>query len=162
MIGLVLRAVGGGGVPGTGCCAVIVGVAVAICALCGINKCMKLRMRDCGCIKRWMRATGSDKFDDFELIINVHEATYTAASKSKYVSKLTTAVRVTAGAQTVKTDDSSKGIFQQMLQIFIEQGTEYVLVELMDSRDRKVAGSLKLDIMSDILHAKEPITEKVY
>mmetsp|Transcript_88739 Transcript_88739/g.198405 ORF Transcript_88739/g.198405 Transcript_88739/m.198405 type:complete len:323 (-) Transcript_88739:7-975(-) len=116
---------------------------------------MKLRMRDCSCIKKWMRATGADKFDDFEVVILVHEVLMTSNKP-----KVATVVRVTAGAQTVQTDESNKGIYQQPLSVYVEQGTDCVELELMESRSRKVLAYLKLDPMQDILRPKAPLLEK--
>merc|ERR1719464_1415166 len=147
MIGLLLRGLGVGLFPCEGLC---VGIAGSIVAICGISSCMKFRMRDCTCIKKWMRMTGSDKFDDFEMMMLVHEVQCTTSK-----SKLTTLVRVTAGMQVVETDESNKGIFQQPLSIFVEQGTDVVNIELLNYRDRKVLAGLKLDIMKDILDRKE-------
>jgi len=159
MIGFILRSfclLGGEGFCIEGFCVVVATTIVAICAMCGINQCMKLRMRDCGCIKKWMRATGADKFDDFEMMVLVHEVQYTSSR-----SKLSTLVRVTAGLQTVETDPSSKGIFQQPLSVFVEQGTDSVNVELLNSRERKVLACLKLDPVQDVLKNKQGITEKL-
>jgi len=141
---------------GEACCIGIETSIVAVCAICGITRCMKLKMRDCGCIKKWMRATGADKYDDFEMMVLVHEVQYTSSR-----SKLSTLVRVTAGLQTVETDGSTKGIFQQPLSVFVEQGTDSVNVELLNSRERKVLACLKLDPVQDILKNKQGITEKL-
>lgn len=154
MIGLVLRGLGFG-LPGEGLCVGFVASLMAVCAFCGIHRCMKLRMRDCGCIKKWMRATGADKFDDFEMILLVHEVFMTNTKK------VSTIVRVTAGVQTVQTDESNKGIFQQPLSLFVEQGTVSIDVELLDARGRKVLAFLKLDPMQDFLRPKQPMKEKV-
>eukprot|EP00418_Pyrodinium_bahamense_P077876 CAMPEP_0179074414 /NCGR_PEP_ID=MMETSP0796-20121207/33073_1 /TAXON_ID=73915 /ORGANISM="Pyrodinium bahamense, Strain pbaha01" /LENGTH=352 /DNA_ID=CAMNT_0020771635 /DNA_START=61 /DNA_END=1119 /DNA_ORIENTATION=+ len=148
MIGFVLRGLGFG-VPGEGLCLGLIAGAVAICAFCGINRCMKMRMRDCGCIKKWMRATGTDKYDDFEMMVLVHRATMTTTTKSPSI------VRVTAGQQTVETDPSKEGIFQANLSVFVEQGTQEVDVDLMDPSGRKVLASLKLDPLKDILQKGE-------
>merc|ERR1719264_2016014 len=103
-----------------------------------------------------MRLTGTDKFDDFEMMMLVHDIQCTT---SKH--KLTTLVRVTAGLQVVETDESSKGIFQQPLSIFVEQGTDVVNIELLNYRDRKVLAGLKMDILKDILERKEGRHEQV-
>jgi len=155
MIGFVLRGLGFG-LPGEGCCLILGSSLIAICAICGISRCMKFRLRDCGCIKKWMRATGTDKFDDFEMMMLVHDVQCTTTK-----TKLNTLVRVTAGLQTVETDESNKSIFQQPLSIFVEQGTEMVNVELLNSRERKVLASLKLDTLKDILEPKPNMHEKV-
>lgn len=155
MIGFILRGLGFG-LPGDTLCVALATSVVAVCAICGVTRCMKLRMRDCGCIKKWMRASGADKFDDFEIMVLVHEVQYTASK-----SKLATLVRVTAGLQTVETDGSNKGIFQQPLSVFVEQGTDCISVDLLNSRDRKVLATLKLDPVQDILQSKSGMTEKV-
>lgn len=155
MIGFVLRGLGFG-LPGEGLCIALAASALAVCAFCGIHRCMQLRMRDCGCIKRCMRATGADKFDDFEMLLLIHEVFMTTNK-----GKVTTLVRVTAGMQTVETDESNKGIFQQPLSVFVEQGTETIDVELLDARGRKVLAHLKLDPMQDVLRSKDTIHEKV-
>lgn len=113
-------------------------------------------MRDCGCIKWCMRATGTDQFDDFELLVVAHEALYTTTSKRS------TIVRITAGAHSVQTNESSKGIYQQPLHIFIEQGTEFLLVELYDTRERKVLATLKLEILKQIKSPPEPVSETLF
>jgi len=64
--------------------------------------------------------------------------------------KMTTAVRVVAGSHHVKTDDSSNGIFQQPLHIFVEQGCKTIQVEWVDSSGR-VLGVKSLDVKNDVL-----------
>merc|ERR1719359_306787 len=100
---------------------------------------MKCRMRDCTCVKRLLRWTGTDEFDDFELMILVHEAIFEHKD-----AKITTVVRVTAGAQTVSTDPNTNGIFQQPLHVLVEQGTDHIVVDLIDTRSRVLA-TLPLD-----------------
>lgn len=153
MFGFVLRLLSLGMVDGSGLALCCGGSICAICALFGLYRCSKLRMRDCSCIKWCMRATGTDEFDDFDLMVIAHEATFTSLSKK------TTKVRLTAGIQQVQTNDSSKGIYQEALQISIEQGTPYLLIELMDGRT--VLANLKVDILSGILKAA-PVAEKEY
>merc|ERR1719261_620057 len=92
------------------------GAIAALVVICGC--CMRCRMRDCACIKRCLRCIGVDKFDDFEMMVLVHEALYTASAQ-----KMSTLVRITAGGQTVSTDQNSKGNFQQPLTLFVEQGS---------------------------------------
>lgn len=129
---------------------------LACCAIFGVYKCMNCRLRDCGCMKRWFRVTGVDVFDDFELFVVAHEALYTASTH-----KLSTFVRLSAGRQKVSTDASSRGIFQQPLSLFVEQGTDTILVELMDSGSRVLA-NLKFNVAQDILNSKEAIREKLF
>lgn len=147
MIGLVARAAMGGNNP----CYSIMAPIIAIVALCGIYKfCCKCRIRDCGCIKRFLRVTGTDTFDDFDIMMLVHSVKFTTTDKK------TTFVRVTAGDFQVETDPNQNGIFQQTLNVFVEQGTEYLLLELLDSSKRKLA-EMKMDIDKDILSDGIPI-----
>merc|ERR1719353_1500165 len=96
-------------------------------------------MRDCSCIKRCFRCLGIDKFDDFEMMVVVHEALYTSAA-----TKMSTMVRITAGPQSVQTDPNSKGNFQQPLTVFVEQGSGHIQVDLLDS-SKRVLAKLSLD-----------------
>jgi len=127
----------------------------AVVALCGICKCMKCGLRDCACMKKLLRFIGHDEFDDFELMILVHEATF----ESK--AKMSSSVKVTAGRQNVQTDANSDGVFQQPLHIQVEQGTENVVVELLDSRSYVLA-EMKLEIMGHILNEQNLQPEMVY
>lgn len=127
-----------------GPCAIIAGI-VAVFAICGCVKCMRCRMRDCACCKRMLRVTGHDEFDDFELMMLVHEAQF-----ERKEAKMTTVVRVTAGAHSVRTDPNSNGIFQQPLHITVEQGTDVICVDLLDSSGRVLA-QLALNTVEDIL-----------
>jgi len=136
-------------------CAIVACVA-AIAALCGCARCMRCSIRDCYCFKRLLLWVGHDKFDDFELMVLVHEAIF-----EKKESKLTTVVRVTAGKQQVETDPNSNGIFQQPLHIMVEQGTEHVVIDLMDNKSRVLA-SLSLDAMQDVMLVKVHEPEKTY
>lgn len=115
----------------------------SICALCGFYKLSKFRIRDCFCIKWCMRASGTDEFDDFEVQIVVHEATYVSTSKRQ------AKVRVTAGKHKAETSVSSKGFFHEALVLFVEQGTGNVTVELVEKHT--ILASLKLNVMKDIL-----------
>lgn len=150
MIGLVLESMFSGPMMIIQC---IAGVALVF----GCISCMRCRMRDCTCIRRCFRCLGIDQFDDFEMMVLVHEAMYTASA-----SKQTTMVRVTAGQQTVETDTSSKGNFQQPLTIFVEQGAATIVIDLCDD-SKRVMAKLTLDTMKDILKAEhQTISEKVF
>lgn len=138
-----------------GPCAIMAGIA-ALLTICGCVRCMRCRMRDCACCKRCLRITGHDRFDDFELMMLVHQAMF-----DRQEAKLTTVVRVTAGVQSVRTDPNSNGIFQQPLQIFVEQGAQSVIVDMLDSRDRVLA-TLTLDTMKDVLGPSVHQPEHVY
>lgn len=147
MIGLIAEGLLGGVVRSAlaGPCAILTGIA-AIFAICGCVKCMRCRMRDCGCCKRMLRVTGHDEFDDFELMLIVHEALF-----EKSVAKLSTIVQVTAGRHQVCTDANSNGIFQQPLDIMVEQGTQHILVDLMDS-NKRVLATLTLNTVEDVVN----------
>jgi len=159
MIGLIARGVGG---EMAGPCAMILLPIIAICALCGIWKfCCKCRLRDCGCIKRMLRCVGTDPFDDFDMMIQVHSAKFTSAART------TTFVRVKAGDMVVETDKSEEGVFQQALNLLVEQGSPCLEFELCDGR-KKVLATLKMDIMKDILKLEDgqmninAVNEKVF
>lgn len=92
-----------------------------------------------------LRCLGYDSFDDFDLLVHVHEV----AMEHK-ASHLRTQVRLSAGHQKVSTDKSSRGIFQTPLLIHVEQGTVYLLVELI-SESGTVIAAHKLNIVKDIL-----------
>jgi len=113
-------------------------------------KCAKCRCRDVPCVKRLLRWCGCDGFDDFDIIIVVHEAVFSSAG-----SKVQTLVRLTAGRHQVSTDESSNGRFHQPLELFVEQGTSQIGIELMDASSRKVLASMKLDPARDVLEAPE-------
>jgi len=138
-----------------GPCAIIAAIG-AIFAICGCIRCLRCRLRDCGICKRFLRATGHDKFDDFELMLLVHEAKFERSH-----AKVQTVVRVTAGRHHVRTDPNSNGIFQQPLNISVEQGTEKVNVDLLDNYDRVIA-TLRLDVMENLLKPENHRPESTY
>jgi len=138
---------------------IICGSIAAACAIFGFVRCRRFRCRDIAFIKSMFRCVGVDGFDDFEVMILVHEATFTTGQKGK--RKTNTFARITAGMQVVKTDENSKGIFQQPLTILVEQGTSLILVELCDHRS-KVLATLKLDPVIDILQATKLPSEQLY
>merc|ERR1719408_551862 len=146
MIGLLVDGVFGYMVRGAlaGPCAILAGI-VAMFAICGCVRCMRCRLRDCACCKRMLRATGHDEFDDFDLMMLVHEAAF-----ERNQAKVTTVVHVTAGRHQVRTDPNSNGIFQQPLHIFVEQGTDTIVVDLLDSHNRVLA-TLTLNTMEQVL-----------
>lgn len=155
MIGLVFRALGmggGGGLMDGSCLLILGGSALAVLTLCGICKCAGCRMRDCGCIKRFLRSTGTDKFDDFEMLVVIQESTFTSSK-----AKMHTCVRIKAGSQVVMTNEVSKGVGGETLSIFVEQGTDAIIVDLMDAREKKVLGTLKLDPVKDLIENKAAI-----
>jgi len=157
MIGLFLRMAVGELVM------LICGSIAAACAICAsIRCCKRFRCRDIGCVKSMLRWVGVDRFDDFEVMILVHEATFSSGKdKQVKLAKMTTFAKITAGVQTVETDPHSNGIFQQPLTIFIEQGTSKILIEICDDRSRVLA-TLKLDPSLDILQARVLPSEQVY
>jgi len=112
--------------------------------MCGLMYCCRCKLRDCSCCKRFLRATGTDPFDDFELLVLVHEAAYTSKSK------IDVFIRIRAGDHLVETASSPQGIFQQAVCIFIPQGTDFIILDLMNS-SKKVLAELKLPIVKDVL-----------
>lgn len=161
MIGMVMEAMFGN-LP-----MMICGSIAAAFAICGLYRCMRCRCRDIACVKSILRWFGVDGFDDFEVMILVHEASFTQGKDKKMKlavpvhSKLTTFARITAGVQTVETDHNSKGIFQQPLTIFVEQGTSEIVIDLLNDRS-KVLATLKLDPVVDILQAKVLPNEQLF
>lgn len=122
--------------------AILIASASTILALCGCAACAEFRLRDWFCIKRCLRWTGKDAFDDFELMVFVHEINCDE-------HKLARRVRVTAGDHTVRTDRQTKGVFQQPLSVFVEQGTLLIFVDLLDNGGGVLA-TLKL-VAADVL-----------
>lgn len=102
---------------------------------------------------------GHDKFDDFELMVLVHEAMFEHKD-----AKMATIVRLTAGAENVSTDQVSNGIFQQPLHIMVQQGTTQILVELLapTTLGFKVLANLKLDTLKDALGSGSMQAELVH
>lgn len=133
----------------------VAALAVALAACCCFAKCLRCQARDCLCLKRLFLWSGHDKFDDFELMVMVHEAIF-----EKVEDERSTMVRVTAGRHSAKTDTNCKGIFQQPLHLLVEQGTEYVVVDLLD-RFSRVLASLTLDVTLEIINVKNH-SERVY
>jgi hypothetical protein len=126
----------------------IISCVLAVLTMCGgvccVRQWRKFRIRHCGCVKRWLRFTRVDGFDDFDLLCHVHEVKFTGEKNMKF------RVRITAGDQIVKTS-ATKGIFQNTLSVFIEQGTTDVLFELV-SVSHVVLAHVKLDLQRDILN----------
>lgn len=132
---------------------------IVMAALCCCVNCMRCQPRDFLCLKRLFLWTGRDKFDDFELMVLVHEAIFEKTVAA--VAKLTTIVRLTAGNHVVKTESSSNSIFQQPLHVLVEQGTKKVVVDLLDGSSRVLA-SLMLDPAQDIIGVKRHEGDKLY
>lgn len=86
----------------------------------------------------------------------VHEAIF-----ERKEAKLTTVVRVTAGSHHVRTDPNSNGIFQQPLNVFVEQGTQNIIVDLLDNHDRVLA-TLLLDAVDDVLDKSVHCPEQLH
>lgn len=122
----------------------IIGSVAAVAAICGCMACFRFRCRNLRCVKTLLRWIGVDEFDDFEMMVLVHEVMYQAQSKQ------TVAVQVTAGQQTQKTDFNSRGMFQQPLHIFVEQGTDQIRIDILNDSHR-VMSSIILNVQKDIL-----------
>lgn len=134
----------------------VMGSVASVAVLCGFYQCSKVRLRDCSCIKRLLRRIGHDMYDDFELTVFVHEAVF-----DKVQPKMYTMVRVTAGLYTVKTDKGSRGNFQQALHVFVEQGTQQVVVDLLSDRG-KILANISFEVGKDLLEKVQHDSEVVY
>jgi len=132
MIGFLLRGI----TSPLFCIAAVFGV----CSICAC--CRRCNIRDCACIRWLFRKTGADPFDDFEAIFQVHECFHAGVTGQLQI-------RITAGREQVITEKSSKGNFQETLTILIEQGTEYVTVDMMVGRT--VHATLELEVTEEIL-----------
>merc|ERR1719440_1100542 len=86
----------------------------------------------------------------------VHEVIF-----DRQEQKVVTIVRVTAGAHVAETDPQSGCIFQQPLHIDVEQGTQSIVIDLLDA-NRRVMATTTLDIAKDILEDTSCQQEKVY
>lgn len=153
MIGFILRGLGFGGLGSS--VMLFAGSALAVCAMCGIYKCSKCRLRDCGCIKSLFLWAGVDRFDDFEMMFLVHEASFVSKREKSSV-----VVRVQAGSQEVTTDRSRNGMYHQPLAVFVEQGTPHITVSLIGN-DGSTLAVLKL-VTVDIVENHMDIIDKVY
>jgi len=134
-------------------CAIFAGIAAVFCCY----RRGRCSLRDCTCVKRCLRCFGHDEFDDFELVVLVHEAIF----EKKTDARKTTIVRITAGAHVVKTDPTSNGYFQQPLHVQVNQGTQRIVVDLLDSSERVLA-TLPLDTVHNVLASKTLQPEMVY
>jgi len=135
-----MMGMGGGDSSMLLCC----GAFMACCALYGCHQCAKCHIRDCSIIKRMLRCCCCDPYPDMEIFVVVHDVQYTAHSKFQCC------VRITAGRQIVQTDYDERGQFHQPFEVFVEQGTEFILFEMLDDRGRILATHqfhLEKDIM---------------
>merc|ERR1712060_389005 len=107
------------------------------------------------CIRSCLRFVGSDKFDDFDMMMLIHEAHFVSKR-----DKVKVAVRVSAGSQAVETDSSTNGIYQQPLVLFVEQGTSLITVSLVCS-DGSIYATLKLS-PEELMQNKDKVIEKEY
>jgi len=123
----------------------IIGAIGAVVAICGCWRlcrlCSACRLRDCALLKNLLLCTGHDTFDEFELVVLVHEAMFDSDKKES----LTTIVRVTAGSHFVGTDALEGSVFQQPLHITVEQGTEQLIVDLLTTSNKLLA-TVRIDI----------------
>lgn len=111
--------------------------------LCGC----RFRIRNIACIRRCLRLTGVDRFDDFELETIVHELQY----PGRISEKRRLSIRIVAGRRSVQTETSNDGKFYETLgKIVVEQGVESVDVCLCDSSGR-VSYRRKLDPVKELL-----------
>lgn len=139
-----------------GPCAMLA-LLMGVFAVCGCA-CRKCRLRDFFCLKRFFRFTGQDQFDDFELMILVHEVMFDCQQQGKKKERI---VRVTAGNHSVATDSNTNDIFQQALHIDVEQGTDSVYVELV-ATSGTVLATLTLDTIKDLVSTDFHAPETMY
>lgn len=158
MIGFLVRLATFGLVPDL--TTLVVAPMIAAFGICGCVYCYRFRMRNVGCIRRFLRCIGYDAFDDFEAIIFVHEASFRLKANSG--KKSATFVRVIAGGQMAETDESSNHAFHTPISILIEQGSDVVKVELIDYYTKKILGRLRLDVVQDMLKSKDCANERWY
>lgn len=129
-------------------CAIIIGCAsLFVC-----YKCSTCKVRDCWCCKKFLRLTGHDQFDEFDFMMLVHKVTMDGTDKKR----MHLVVKVKAGGHVVKTDAHCNGVFQQPLNITVEQGTRNITLELLDQRELrkpKLLATLEFNVLRDILQA---------
>mmetsp|Transcript_137917 Transcript_137917/g.358313 ORF Transcript_137917/g.358313 Transcript_137917/m.358313 type:complete len:245 (-) Transcript_137917:75-809(-) len=128
----------------------------AFCAIFGLYRCFKCRLRDFCCCRLLLRCLGVDRFAEFEVLIHVHEALYTS-SKEIY-----TCVRLRVGNQRAMTDKDKRGQFDQHVSMFVEQGSETLEVDLMDRTTSLVLAKLELDLMREVILSEAPIKQQIY
>jgi len=129
--------------------------AAVLCTCCGACWfCGIWRLRDIKCMNWLLMRVGFDVFEDFDLVVHVHEVTYKAAKKLKL------RVRLTAGQEAVTTSKSSKGSFQVSLHMLVRQGTQYLIVEVI-SESEVVLAQHKLHIDLDILQQRR-VQDKLF
>lgn len=117
-------------------------------------------IRDIGCFKWLLRKIGHDAFDDFSLLVHVHElVSFSVSRKDPAFSKIK--FRITAGRESCDTPRGSKGIFECSLTILVAQGTKYLIVDLL-ADNGVVLGQLKLGIEKDILSKESPVADEVH
>jgi len=76
-------------------------------------------------------------------------------------TKQTTVVRVTAGRHMVRSDPNSDGVFQQPLHLTVEQGTQTIDIELLNSFG-SILASLELRPMEDVLNKSADRPEQTF
>lgn len=140
-----------------GALAICSGIAAVVAIGACVRFCLRCcRLQDCAIMKRLFLCLGRDSFDDFNLVVLVHEVMFDSAM----ADALTTIVQVTAGAHIVRTDPSEDRIFQQPLHITVEQGTDQLIVALLTTND-KVLATTTVDVC-DILGEANSKPELVY
>jgi len=136
------------------CLAVVVAVAV-ICAC--MSCCSRCQLRDCAVIKHFLLCIGHDAFDEFELMVLIHEAMF---DHDKHET-LTTIVQVTSGAHTVARSPSKGSVFQQPLHITVEQGANHLVVRLLKAGNLKILATMKI-FVDEIMRGASLQPEMVY
>lgn len=108
-------------------------------------------------LKRLSLCMGHDSFDEFELMVLVHEAMMDHPKNET----LTTTVQVTSGTHCVMTIANKGSVFQQPLHITVGQGTKHIVVDLLKTSNLKKLATMKIDV-DDIMSGACLQPEVVY
>lgn len=135
----------------------VVAPCLAVCAILGVCQ-FGAGLREIRFIKSALWALGIDQFEDFVLLVTVHELVLGSKGQEDHGKMM---VRLTAGPQQVATDYSRDGRYKQALSLLVEQGTQAILFEALDSQS-KVLARLRFDVKTQILEAEEDIYQQVF
>jgi hypothetical protein len=86
----------------------------------------------------------------------VHDAQFESVR-----TKQTTVVRVTSGRHMVRSDPNSDGVFQQALHLTVEQGTQTIDIDLLNSFG-SILASLELRPLEDVLNRSVDRSEHTF
>lgn len=120
----------------------ILGIIFTMLVLFWLYRFFEIGVRDISFIKSQLRSMGCDLFNDFQLVVIVHDAHYVSPSRKQ------TQVHVTAGRHRARSKQSTTGIFQETLEVLVEQGTQDLCFELLENGT--VLATLDIDVLSII------------